>query len=106
MKKYNIPNTNLETSRIAYGCMKLGGTWDQAPFTQSDVVLAKKAIMTALEQDINFFDHADIYAKGKSEKVFAEIMKDIPGLREKIILQSKCGIRFPDDPNPGRSGTL
>ena len=31
MRTYRIPDTDLEVTRIAYGCMKLGGSWDQEP---------------------------------------------------------------------------
>jgi predicted oxidoreductase len=48
---------------------------------------------TALENGINFFDHADIYGAGKSEEVFAEAFHMNPIIREKIYIQTKCGIR-------------
>jgi predicted oxidoreductase len=101
MDKYKIPRTDLEASKIAYGCMKLGGSWDDTPFGKEEVIFASKAVRSALDQGINFFDHADIYCKGKSERVFAEVIKEFPGIRNDLILQSKCGILFKDDPNPG-----
>jgi len=104
MKTYKIANTDLQVSRIGYGCMKLGGTWDDRSYGDGDIERAEKAVSAALEQGINFFDHADIYCKGKSEQVFAEILKKSPGLRGKIIIQSKCGIRFPGDPEPEDPG--
>ncbi|PWS20815.1 aldo/keto reductase, partial [Enterococcus faecium] len=48
---------------------------------------------TALENGIDFFDHADIYGGGKSEEVFADAIDMNATIREKMILQSKCGIR-------------
>ena len=45
---------------------------------------------TALENGANFFDHADIYGRGKSETVFSKAIARYD--REKVILQSKCGI--------------
>jgi predicted oxidoreductase len=53
---------------------------------------AEKVIKTSLEEGINFFDHADIYAGGKSEEIFSEAINLTSDLREKIILQTKCGI--------------
>jgi predicted oxidoreductase len=50
-------------------------------------------IQTALDEGINFFDHADVYGGGKSEEKFAEALGMNPSLREKMILQTKCGIR-------------
>ncbi|MCB9135045.1 MAG: aldo/keto reductase [Anaerolineales bacterium] len=101
MNLYPLANTDLKVSRLAYGCMKLGGNWTPAPAADEEKHHAAHLIETALEQGINFFDHADIYTRGKSESVFGEILTASPGLRETIILQSKCGIRFPDDPTPG-----
>lgn len=100
MKTYQIPQTNIEVSRISYGCMNLGGRWDQTPLSAAERANATKVVMTAYEQGITMFDHADIYAMGKSEAVFGEILQQRPGWREKIILLTKCGIRFPGDPNP------
>lgn len=50
-------------------------------------------ITAALDEGINFFDHADIYAGGKSEEVFAASIKRLGLKRDQMILQSKCGIR-------------
>lgn len=101
MKAYKIAKTGLETSRIAYGCMKIGASWDRQPLTADQKRHALKLIETAVENDINFFDHADIYTIGKSEAAFAEAWEGLSLKREDVILQSKCGIRFPDNPNPG-----
>ena len=55
----------------------------------------------ALDAGITFFDHADIYCRGKSEEVFAGIWTESQNLRQKIFVQSKCGFRFEDEPAPG-----
>ncbi len=91
-------------SRLSFGCMGLGGTWDDAPIEQHHFEAALAATDAALEAGINFFDHADIYTLGKAERVFADVMKARPGLREKIFIQSKCAIRFADEAAglPGR----
>jgi predicted oxidoreductase len=78
--------------------MPLGGTWDAAPISEQTQKEAIVSIRAALDAGINFYDHADIYCRGKSETVFSAIWQEIPNLREKIILQSKCGIRFAGDP--------
>lgn len=101
MKTYSIPNTALRVTRLAYGCMQIGGTWDNAPLTSIDRARARNVIESALEHGINFFDHADIYCRGKSESIFGEIIREMKIARDTIILQSKCGIRFPDEPNAG-----
>lgn len=104
MKTYTIPDTDLQVTRLAYGCMQIGGRWDADPLTAAEHQSAGRAVMAALDAGITFFDHADIYTRGKSERVFGEILHANPGLRQKLVLQTKCGIRFDDDPQPGAPG--
>ena len=101
MKTYRIPRTDLDVTRIAYGCMKIGGRWDRDPMTADEKARGERAVAAAVEQGFNLFDHADIYCMGKSEAVFGDILRANPGLRDRIVIQSKCGIRFPNDPRPG-----
>ena len=100
MKTQKLFSTDLEVSNIIYGCMNLGEIWGDEPLTKEIIDKGLRAINTALDEGINFFDTADIYARGKSDMVFSEIFKQKPGLRDKIVLQTKCGIRFPGEPNP------
>lgn len=101
MEKITLPNTDLLVSRICAGCMGLGGGWGESVHIGKELEnQAAVFIDQALELGINFFDHANIYARGRSEEVFGHILAVRPGLREKIVLQSKCGIRWADDP-PG-----
>lgn len=100
MNTIKIPHTDLEVSRIAMGCMGLGGTWDHNPYGEADLKQARAFLDTAEEIGVNFFDHADIYMLSKAEQVFGEALKERPLLRDRIVLQSKCGIVFSDDP-PG-----
>ncbi len=90
------------SSPIAMGCMWFGGRWDADTYEEKDLTVMQKALDAALEAKINFFDHADIYGLGKAESVFGEALQSRPGLRENIIIQSKCGIRFKDENHPGR----
>jgi predicted oxidoreductase len=85
---------------IAYGCMGLGGSWSHDPYTEDEVKQAHAVVDVALESGINFFDHADIYTLGKAEQVFGRVLKERPGLREEIVIQSKCGIRFESEGRP------
>jgi predicted oxidoreductase len=84
MKKIKLGNSNLEASNISLGCMGMG------KLSKDD---AAKVIHNALELGIDFFDHADIYAGGKSEEVFADALEMSPSIREKLIIQTKAGIR-------------
>jgi len=99
MQTLPIPHTNLNVSRLCAGCMGLGGGWE--PDTQVALAHVRQAaefIDGALALGINFFDHADIYARGRAEEVFGRVLRDRPGLREQMVIQSKCGIRFANDP--------
>ena len=100
MKTFKIPGTDLESSTLAYGCMNIGGKWNNPEVTNTERSTAYNAINAAIDEGINLFDHADIYVRGKSELVFGELLRQDPGLRNRIILQSKCGIRFAGDPHP------
>jgi len=89
MQTQRLGNTTLQVSRIALGCMRMS----------EDHGEAMASIRAALEQGINFFDHADVYGGGRREETFSGIWGEIPGLRSRIILQSKCGIRRAGDPD-------
>jgi predicted oxidoreductase len=101
MKTYKIANTDLAVSRIAFGTASLGGEWDKQPVSQDTIADATRIIHTAYDNGITLFDHADIYGFGKSEAAFGEVLKASPGLRSKIVIQSKCGIRWEDEPQSG-----
>ena len=73
----------LEVSAIALGCMHLA----ELDFGQADAL-----VRTALDCGVTYFDHADIYGGGKSEELFGQVLEKEPSLREKLHVQSKCGI--------------
>lgn len=89
--------SDLKVTRIAFGCMPLGVNWDYSPLEEATKKQAVKTIRHTLDLGINFFDHADIYCMGKSEEAFSAIWSEVPNLRSQVILQSKVGIRFPND---------
>lgn len=99
MSKLPFHQRGLHASSLVYGCMALGGAdWsNQTAYTSDDVKEAHKAVETALSIGINMYDHANIYKSGKAEQIFGEVLKERKDLRDQIILQSKCGIRFADD---------
>jgi predicted oxidoreductase len=81
--------------------MGIGGGWAPGPLSDRTRKEALLALRAALDEGINFFDHADIYGRGRCEEAFSGILEERPGLRSQIILQTKCGIRFEDDPVQG-----
>ena len=100
MQRYRLPFTDLEVSRLAYGCMHIGGGWDQNPPSDEHRRHAASAFDAALELGINLFDHADIYTLGKSEQVFGSWLAGRSSLRDGLVVQTKCGIRFAGEPHP------
>ncbi|WP_462409019.1 aldo/keto reductase [Neobacillus sp. Marseille-QA0830] len=84
MKYIKIANTELNASNIIMGNMRIN---------QLSAGDAEKLIRTAMDEGINFFDHADIYGRGQCEELFSEAIQMNPEIRDEMILQSKCGIR-------------
>ena len=84
MKQLDIGGSGVLGSAIGVGCMRMNCMEPQAIL---------EYIHTALEKGINFFDHADIYGGGECETRFGQALALEPGLREKLVLQTKCGIR-------------
>jgi predicted oxidoreductase len=84
--------------------MNIGGRWGATSMSKDERKAAIDAVAAAFDHGINLFDHADIYMQGRSEEVFAEAIAALKVPRKDMIIQSKCGIRFGDDPNPGAPG--
>ncbi|HIC0534913.1 TPA: aldo/keto reductase [Streptococcus agalactiae] len=80
----NIGQTGIQATRIALGCMRMSDLKGKQ---------AEEVVGTALDLGINFFDHADIYGGGLSELRFRDAIKHLNVNRDKMIIQSKCGIR-------------
>lgn len=86
MKMFTLAGDTV--SRVAQGCMRIASMTDEA---------LDRLILTDLEMGVNFFDHADIYGKDSACEIrFGEFLRRHPGVREKMLIQTKCGIR------PGR----
>ncbi len=92
----------MSGDRVLYGCMGLGGSWEPGAYGPADIDEAEAVVEAALDSGITGFDHADIYRHGKAEAVFGEVLTRTPGLRERITLQTKCGIRLAGRDGPGR----
>jgi predicted oxidoreductase len=84
MRTIQLGSSSLHVPVIAVGCMRIN---------RIERPQAERLVRTALDEGLNFFDHADIYGGGECEEVFADVIGMNDDVREKIILQSKCGIR-------------
>ncbi len=84
MKYFNKQGFDIAFSNIILGCMRIAALQEN----QIDTL-----IKTALDQGITLFDHADIYgADHTCEKLFGNCLKNTPSMREKMLIQTKCGI--------------
>ena len=83
MKHIILGKSDISVPAIAIGCMRM---------KLLDEIQTESFVKSALDLGTNFFDHADVYGAGRSEELFGNVLKNEPSLREKMILQSKCGI--------------
>ena len=89
MKTYIVPHTDLVVTRLAYGNAMIGMDSNSPDFIAQTVPVMR----AAYEQGITFFDTADVYGHGRSEVALGQLLKDIPGSRRRLVIQSKCSIR-------------
>ncbi|MFP4321615.1 MAG: aldo/keto reductase family protein [Anaerolineales bacterium] len=91
MKYRRLGHAGMKVSELS-----LGG-WTTFGGSLKDKDLARQIITTAYDNGINFFDIADIYAKGASEEMMGEVLKDFP--RHTLVISSKVFWPMSDDPN-------
>ena len=96
MKYVNLGNSGLKVSRICLGTLTFGNPqWRSYILGEEH---SRPIIERAIERGINFFDTADMYSLGDSEKVIGKILKDI-ARREDIVIASKVFFPMSGDPN-------
>ena len=86
MKYREFSNVGWKVSEIGIGCWAIGSEWDDVSPEN-----AKDALFTSLDNGVNFFDTADVYGDGRSEKFIGEILKNT---KEKIYVATKAGRRL------------
>jgi len=101
MNQYKIPHTDLSVSRLAYGTWHLGGQWDKTALSDDLKQRTCRLIHAAVDSGINHIDLADIYTLGKSDEVVGYALQQDATLRDKIVLQEKCGIVVGANPDFG-----
>ena len=85
MRYIKFVERQKEVSEVVLGLMRI---------SEMTVDQVEDLIESALEVGINAFDIADCYGHGKCEQILGEVLKRRPDLREKMWIQSKCGIRM------------
>ena len=76
MKYRALGRTGYKVSEISFGAWAIGGTWGDV---RDDESIA--ALHTAVDSGVNFFDTADVYGDGHSEKLLAQLKKTAPARR-------------------------
>jgi predicted oxidoreductase len=99
MKTLTLGRSSLKASRLAYGCWRIGGSWDPKQVTPRSTGEGRKAVIAAYEAGYTLFDHADIYCDGVAERIFGQVLREVSGMRKRILVATKCGIRFAGDPD-------
>ena len=94
----------LTSSRLAYGCWRVAGTWNPAEVTNASRAAGRQAVIAAYEAGYTLFDNADIYCGGEAERILGEVLKDVSGMRNRIAIVTKGGIRPGGDPEPDSPG--
>ena len=85
MRYITLGQDDKELSEIVLGMMRI---------EDKSVKEVEELVETALSVGINAFDLADIYGRGRCEELLGLVLKNRPDLREKMWIQSKCGIRM------------
>lgn len=87
MRYIKFGERQVEISEVVLGLMRI---------SEMTVDQVEELIESALAVGINAFDIADCYGHGECERILGEVLKRRPDLREKMWIQSKCGIRMED----------
>lgn len=99
MQTVPLGQGTLRATRLGYGGWRIAGTWDPAQVTPEKEAAGRAAVLAAYEAGFTLFDLADIYCDGVCERIFGQVLQAVPGMRSRIVVATKCGIRKPGDPN-------
>ena len=86
MKYREFSDLGWKVSEIGIGCWAIGSEWGDVP--EQD---AKEALYTSIDSGINFFDTADVYGDGRSEKIIRDVLKNT---KEQVYVATKAGRRL------------
>jgi predicted oxidoreductase len=100
MRTIELGVSSLKSSRLAYGCWRVAGTWEPKEVTPESRAAGQRAIIAAYEAGFTLFDNADIYCGGEAERIVGAVLKGVAGMRERVLIATKCGIRVPGEPQP------
>jgi 1-deoxyxylulose-5-phosphate synthase len=97
MQYINLGKTGMKVSRLCLGMMSYGSKQWRTWILEEEE--SKPFIKRALDADINFFDTADVYSLGESERVTGNILREFGVKRENIVVATKVNGQMSDDIN-------
>lgn len=100
MRIMSIGESQLQASVLGYGCWRIAGDGPSAQVNSQIYEKARSAIITAYEAGYSLFDLADIYGGGVAEEIFGRVLKEVSGMRDRIVIVTKAGICMAGVPNP------
>ncbi|HEX4139443.1 MAG TPA: aldo/keto reductase [Candidatus Methylacidiphilales bacterium] len=98
MKTQYLGPTEIQVTRLCYGAMRLSHGWDRNKVTAEQIDAGIKCLEAAVDTGCNFIDHADIYCAGMCEEIYGRAVKRHPEWRDKLVVATKCGIRWEAEP--------
>ena len=98
MQFRSLGASGLKVSVLGFGAMSFVGNAGQSVVGSTGIDEARRRVDRCLEAGVNFFDTADVYSKGESEKVLGEALQ---GRRERVVLATKVHGRMGEGPNDG-----
>jgi aryl-alcohol dehydrogenase-like predicted oxidoreductase len=99
MEYTTLGSTGMEVSRICLGCMSFGSTdWKDWVLEEEE---SRRMIERAIDLGINFFDTANMYSHGESERILGEVLSDYD--RDEMVVATKA--YFPPEEDPHRNAT-
>jgi aryl-alcohol dehydrogenase-like predicted oxidoreductase len=100
MKYATLGNTGLQVSKLCFGTMTFGdGRGLYKAIGAVGQAEADELVKTSIDRGINFFDTADIYTEGQSEKILGQSLKNLKVARHEIVIATKVYGRV----GPGRN---
>ncbi|MEY4387464.1 MAG: hypothetical protein RLY20_2747 [Verrucomicrobiota bacterium] len=99
MRTIELGRSGLFSSALAYGCWRLASTWNPSEVTSDVEASGRRAIHAAYDVGFTFFDNADIYTSGICERILGQALREAKGMRDRVLVATKCGVRRPGEPN-------
>ena len=97
MQYVNLGKTGMKVSRLCLGMMSYGSKkWREWILEEGE---ALPFVQRALEAGINFFDTADVYSLGESERILGNLLRKLNVRREDVVIATKVFNPMGDDPN-------